>query len=231
MAISEYQCRICLEEESDDRNLIVPCLCRGTQRWVHRRCLDEWRSQDPTSPNFYRCRECQFNYTLVENPEDPEVVSQRNWHYTLQLTGQMTKLILAILLIILIISLILYFVSRVFRVKFPKWWGHGRWWFWPLMASVITITSIGVATWVMVLLSDDTFSLLVGISIIFLVYLWFFYFVVGVVAIAVMLGKYWENSRRECYRTVWGNREAETRRVYDYRDEQESIIDRHGERA
>lgn len=231
MTISEYQCRICLEEEPNDHNLIVPCLCRGTQRWVHRRCLDEWRSQDPTSPNFYRCRECQFDYTLVENPEDPEVVSQRNWNYTYQLTGQMTKLILVILLMILVISLVLYFVSRVLHVRFPKWWGHGRWWYWPLISSLIVITSIGGAAWLMLLATENISPIIIGLSVVLFLHLWFFYFVIGVVTIMVMLGKYWENSRRECYRAVWGNREAETRRVYDYRDEQESIINRHEERA
>ncbi|XP_022716440.1 uncharacterized protein LOC111275362 isoform X4 [Durio zibethinus] len=36
------QCRICLEIEGDD--LIAPCHCKGTQKYVHRSCLDNWRS-------------------------------------------------------------------------------------------------------------------------------------------------------------------------------------------
>lgn len=38
------QCRICLEEEPLD--FISPCQCRGTQRFVHRECLDLWRRQN-----------------------------------------------------------------------------------------------------------------------------------------------------------------------------------------
>ncbi|XP_022724168.1 E3 ubiquitin-protein ligase MARCH8-like isoform X4 [Durio zibethinus] len=36
------QCRICLDIEGDD--LIAPCHCKGTQKYVHRSCLDNWRS-------------------------------------------------------------------------------------------------------------------------------------------------------------------------------------------
>ncbi|XP_020408990.1 zinc finger, C3HC4 type family protein isoform X2 [Zea mays] len=36
------QCRICLDSEGDD--LIAPCRCKGTQKYVHRSCLDNWRS-------------------------------------------------------------------------------------------------------------------------------------------------------------------------------------------
>ncbi|GJM90127.1 hypothetical protein PR202_ga06377 [Eleusine coracana subsp. coracana] len=36
------QCRICLDNEGDD--LIAPCRCKGTQKYVHRSCLDNWRS-------------------------------------------------------------------------------------------------------------------------------------------------------------------------------------------
>ncbi|KAG8638187.1 uncharacterized protein LOC110599632 isoform X3 [Manihot esculenta] len=36
------QCRICLDTGGDD--LIAPCHCKGTQKYVHRSCLDNWRS-------------------------------------------------------------------------------------------------------------------------------------------------------------------------------------------
>ncbi|XP_057549743.1 uncharacterized protein LOC130827878 isoform X2 [Amaranthus tricolor] len=38
----EPQCRICLDHEGED--LIAPCHCKGTQKYVHRSCLDNWRS-------------------------------------------------------------------------------------------------------------------------------------------------------------------------------------------
>ncbi|GJN18483.1 hypothetical protein PR202_gb05649 [Eleusine coracana subsp. coracana] len=42
---SAASCRICLEsscERGDE--LISPCMCKGTQQFVHRSCLDHWRS-------------------------------------------------------------------------------------------------------------------------------------------------------------------------------------------
>ncbi|KAG5039308.1 hypothetical protein JHK82_011465 [Glycine max] len=56
-------CRICLESDSDPEDeLISPCMCKGTQQFVHRSCLDHWRSvkvkdlpshtAQPAKPNF-----------------------------------------------------------------------------------------------------------------------------------------------------------------------------------
>jgi hypothetical protein len=36
------QCRICFDSGEED--LIAPCHCKGTQKHVHRSCLDNWRS-------------------------------------------------------------------------------------------------------------------------------------------------------------------------------------------
>ena len=36
------ECRICLEED-EICNLISPCLCRGTTKYIHEKCLNEWR--------------------------------------------------------------------------------------------------------------------------------------------------------------------------------------------
>eukprot|EP00981_Chlorochromonas_danica_P006130 scaffold1290_cov248-Ochromonas_danica.AAC.15 len=38
-----YTCRICLEDDIRSA-VIAPCACRGSQQWVHRTCLDRWRS-------------------------------------------------------------------------------------------------------------------------------------------------------------------------------------------
>ncbi|PKU63136.1 hypothetical protein MA16_Dca027153 [Dendrobium catenatum] len=38
----QLQCRICLE--TDGRDFIAPCKCKGTSKYVHRECLDHWRS-------------------------------------------------------------------------------------------------------------------------------------------------------------------------------------------
>ncbi|XP_021968877.1 E3 ubiquitin-protein ligase MARCHF8 [Helianthus annuus] len=57
-------CRICLEcdgEEDDD--LISPCLCKGTQQFVHRSCLDHWRSVKEGFA-FSHCTTCKAQFHL-----------------------------------------------------------------------------------------------------------------------------------------------------------------------
>nr|XP_009779487.1 PREDICTED: uncharacterized protein LOC104228672 isoform X2 [Nicotiana sylvestris] len=40
--VNQIQCRICLE--SDGRDFIAPCKCKGSSKYVHRECLDQWRA-------------------------------------------------------------------------------------------------------------------------------------------------------------------------------------------
>ncbi|XP_076909498.1 uncharacterized protein LOC143566777 [Bidens hawaiensis] len=65
-------CRICFEcdgEEDDD--LISPCMCKGTQQFVHRSCLDHWRSVKEGHA-FSHCTTCkaQFHLQVVELEEN-----------------------------------------------------------------------------------------------------------------------------------------------------------------
>jgi hypothetical protein len=65
----ERQCRICLASD-DEADLISPCLCAGSVRWVHRACLDEWRAQEVRPNAFERCELCHFPYVTqrLERP-------------------------------------------------------------------------------------------------------------------------------------------------------------------
>ncbi|XP_022724167.1 E3 ubiquitin-protein ligase MARCH8-like isoform X3 [Durio zibethinus] len=58
------QCRICLDIEGDD--LIAPCHCKGTQKYVHRSCLDNWRSTKEGFA-FAHCTECRALFILRAN--------------------------------------------------------------------------------------------------------------------------------------------------------------------
>ncbi|XP_058774050.1 uncharacterized protein LOC131648286 [Vicia villosa] len=62
------QCRICLDFEGED--LIAPCHCKGTQKYVHRSCLDNWRSTKEGFA-FSHCTECRAVFILRANvPKD-----------------------------------------------------------------------------------------------------------------------------------------------------------------
>jgi len=58
----EKVCRICLEEDSPE-TMIAPCRCKGGSKWVHRECLDEWRTNEKDRA-FSKCTECLFEYYL-----------------------------------------------------------------------------------------------------------------------------------------------------------------------
>lgn len=64
---SEKICRICFDNTSSINNLnypdtlISPCLCKGTSKWIHRSCLDQWRKTG-NCQYFYHCDICKFKY-------------------------------------------------------------------------------------------------------------------------------------------------------------------------
>ena len=46
MVLEEKQCRLCWGEE-DDGPLVQPCACRGSAKWIHQHCLEQWRRTGP----------------------------------------------------------------------------------------------------------------------------------------------------------------------------------------
>ncbi|KAF2224731.1 hypothetical protein BDZ85DRAFT_272804 [Elsinoe ampelina] len=49
----------------DGGRLIRPCLCKGSQKYVHEGCLSLWRLQDPNNKrNYWECPTCKYNYRL-----------------------------------------------------------------------------------------------------------------------------------------------------------------------
>ncbi|CAN6884710.1 unnamed protein product [Brassica oleracea] len=71
-------CRICLENDRGDE-LISPCMCKGTQKFVHLSCLDLWRSLSDGGFAFSNCTTCnaQFHLPEVEQPFDDDSNSWR----------------------------------------------------------------------------------------------------------------------------------------------------------
>ena len=65
-----FECRICLEED-DIENLISPCLCRGTTKYIHEKCLNEWRTLSENRENEKICPQCKFEYHLENNNTNP----------------------------------------------------------------------------------------------------------------------------------------------------------------
>ena len=64
--LMEKECRICLEIDDVD-DMIAPCKCSGTSKYVHRTCLNQWRSMNTVNNHFTQCGECHFNYRIIED--------------------------------------------------------------------------------------------------------------------------------------------------------------------
>ena len=59
----DFSCRICLEPSTREE-VIAPCSCKGSSKWVHRRCLDKWRSTHEDGA-IGKCMDCLRSYTLI----------------------------------------------------------------------------------------------------------------------------------------------------------------------
>lgn len=62
-------CRICFDQvappyAADDElgRLISPCVCKGSSRFVHEGCLQQWRVSAANHTNFYQCPTCNYQY-------------------------------------------------------------------------------------------------------------------------------------------------------------------------
>eukprot|EP00746_Dinoflagellata_sp_MGD_P022620 gnl/MRDRNA2_/MRDRNA2_152914_c0_seq1.p1 gnl/MRDRNA2_/MRDRNA2_152914_c0~~gnl/MRDRNA2_/MRDRNA2_152914_c0_seq1.p1 ORF type:complete len:239 (-),score=23.73 gnl/MRDRNA2_/MRDRNA2_152914_c0_seq1:489-1205(-) len=61
-------CRFCLESEvGKDEELLAPCRCSGSMRFVHRHCLDRWRIESFDPKTMTHCGTCKAQFRLQES--------------------------------------------------------------------------------------------------------------------------------------------------------------------
>jgi len=59
----EKQCRICLDGPDPELGrLFSPCQCSGSIRYVHVKCLQQWRKVSQSQSAFYQCPQCHYRY-------------------------------------------------------------------------------------------------------------------------------------------------------------------------
>nr|KYP51149.1 E3 ubiquitin-protein ligase MARCH1 [Cajanus cajan] len=113
-------CRICLESDSDPEDeLISPCMCKGTQQFVHRSCLDHWRSEGFA---FSHCTTCKAQFHLrVELFEDN---SWRKIKFRLFVARDVFLVFLAVQTVIAAIGGFAYIMDKdgSFRNSFDDGW-------------------------------------------------------------------------------------------------------------
>eukprot|EP00933_Yihiella_yeosuensis_P051163 TRINITY_DN49022_c0_g1_i1.p1 TRINITY_DN49022_c0_g1~~TRINITY_DN49022_c0_g1_i1.p1 ORF type:complete len:335 (-),score=28.10 TRINITY_DN49022_c0_g1_i1:253-1257(-) len=62
---TEASCRVChgAVQENGKDVLLSPCLCDGSVRWIHRKCLDHWRLQSSKmTDRATNCELCGYQY-------------------------------------------------------------------------------------------------------------------------------------------------------------------------
>lgn len=62
----EMVCRICYEG-GDAGELLAPCDCQGSIKWVHRKCLDEWRLSSFNPLHVSQCGLCHGKFKFEED--------------------------------------------------------------------------------------------------------------------------------------------------------------------
>lgn len=59
----EKICRICLDSNiENEEEMINPCRCSGNSKYVHRNCLNQWRSISQNPMAYSTCMECNYTY-------------------------------------------------------------------------------------------------------------------------------------------------------------------------
>ncbi|XP_042475380.1 uncharacterized protein LOC122057370 isoform X1 [Macadamia integrifolia] len=119
-------CRICLEYDGEPvsgtgEELISPCMCKGTQQFVHRSCLDHWRSVKEGFA-FSHCTTCKAQFHLrVEFLED---YSWRKIKFRIFVARDVLLVFLAVQTVIAAIGGFAYFMDKNgnFRNSFNDSW-------------------------------------------------------------------------------------------------------------
>ncbi|XP_059318033.1 uncharacterized protein LOC132068453 [Lycium ferocissimum] len=117
--VDQIQCRICLE--TDGRYFIAPCKCRGTSKYVHRGCLDQWRAVKEGFA-FSHCTTCEAPFYLRVND------LQRKWRtlkFRFFVTTDILFIFLAVQLIIASLGFLVYVIDKHQMFWLNVHWGFG----------------------------------------------------------------------------------------------------------
>ena len=59
------ECRICLE--AGEEELITPCNCCGSHKYVHLKCLNRWRQENINNEKYHSCEVCKREFVIENN--------------------------------------------------------------------------------------------------------------------------------------------------------------------
>lgn len=64
--LNTFECRICFEDDQI-KNMIVPCLCNGTNKYVHEKCLKKFILSSNNLLYKKQCYICKYEYNFDVN--------------------------------------------------------------------------------------------------------------------------------------------------------------------
>jgi hypothetical protein len=105
------QCRICLDNDNPN-DIISPCLCSGGSAYIHRKCLNNWRSENANGKAFKFCDVCQFEYIIETVIDDPKAERERLFKYHFFVIRDLTLITLLIQSVIVGLAFLLKRIDR-----------------------------------------------------------------------------------------------------------------------
>ena len=102
------ECRICFEEDYIE-NFITPCLCRGTNKYVHEQCLQNWRIMAENPNNVTTCPSCKFKYIIEKQNKG---LCQCFKKYSKNIGKNIKNIFITNIIYMIIISLILFILNN-----------------------------------------------------------------------------------------------------------------------
>lgn len=121
---SEYFiCRYCLDN-NNQKNLINPCNCNGTSKYVHKECLLEWLIKQANGDieegyfidNIHSCEICKYQYKFIET-----IKTKYNCPNILRIIYNFITIQIILSLSYLTIGVITSYSYNYFTTKFSGW--------------------------------------------------------------------------------------------------------------
>lgn len=76
MSVEEQNCRICRGEATPEDPLFYPCKCRGSIKYIHQGCLEEWLKHSGREPSCDICHQ-KYKFTTQFKEDTPDRVPLR----------------------------------------------------------------------------------------------------------------------------------------------------------
>ncbi|UJR07346.1 hypothetical protein I4U23_011632 [Adineta vaga] len=218
------QCRICLDTDNST-DLISPCLCSGGSAFIHRQCLDRWRSENIRGIGFKSCDICHFEY-VIESVNNDEIAERtRRLKYYLYVTRDTTVLFLLVQLVIVGVAFIIKLIdknSEHIKDNFPQWMNVFVIYY--LSAVIVLLALIGFITLIIAQCSSNSrggcnLNGGSGCGIVLLIFFVLIGLVVGIVLSAKILQEIVERHTNK----LWLRQEAKKYIVKDFQRHRDEL--------